>query len=161
LIARIKQHHAYTREALDRLGPLAAKVAGVHAPKRPWLTTLRNLVGDLDEELRPHLMKEERVLFPYIERLEAAAREGRRPATPPFGTVGNPVRTMLLEHDRCAELLRAIRMTTSDYALPSDACVSFAALYAALKELEHDLHEHIHVENNVLFLRAVALEARR
>ncbi len=154
----VQRHHTYTREALDRLGPLSMKVASVHGGRHSFLPQLAVLVRELDGELRPHLVKEEHVLFPYIEKLEASARAGRPASIAPFGSIENPVRMMMLEHDHCGDLLREMRGLTSDYGLPADACASFTALYEALQALEKDLHEHIHLESNILFPRAVALE---
>jgi regulator of cell morphogenesis and NO signaling len=102
----------------------------------------------------PHMLKEEHVLFPYIRAL--AAPGGPPPA--PFGTVRNPVRMMMREHDRAAELLAAIAAATNDLTPPADACNSFRALYAGLAALRLDLLKHVSLENNVLFPRAVALE---
>jgi regulator of cell morphogenesis and NO signaling len=153
-----RSHHAYTREALDRLGPLCRKVASEEGGSYPSLVALRRLVEELDQDLRPHLEKEERMLFPYIEELEAAVSAGHEPGASPFGTVRNPVRMMMLEHDRCFELLREIRETASDYHVPQGADASVADLYSLLQELERDLRQHIHLEADLLFPRAVALE---
>jgi len=100
------------------------------------------------------------MLFPYIEQLESAVCCGGRLALPMFGTVQNPVRMMAMEHDSAGELLRRMRDLANGYALPPDACVSFKELYQALQEFEADLHQHIHLENNILFPRAVNLEAQ-
>jgi regulator of cell morphogenesis and NO signaling len=114
---------------------------------------LNELLCLLCEELTPHLRKEEMVLFPYIRALEA----GNAPA-PPFGTVRNPVRMMSLEHDNAGELLKAMRRTSGDYATPDNACTSYRLLYQSLAAFEQDLHQHIHLENNLLFPLAVKLE---
>jgi regulator of cell morphogenesis and NO signaling len=159
LIARIlAKHHTFTRTELDRLGPLLAKVVAVHGNAHPELAQIRAVFAAIDEDLRPHLAKEEIILFPFIEELEDAARTRRRPPPPPFGTVDNPVRMMMMEHDRVGDLLLEMRRLTSDYALPAGACASYGALYRGLEALERDLHEHIHLESNVLFPRAVDLE---
>jgi regulator of cell morphogenesis and NO signaling len=78
-----------------------------------------------------------------------------------FGTVVNPVRMMMTEHDGAGDALRKLRAVTSDYAVPADACISYKTLYEALLGFEADLHQHIHLENNILFPRAVALESGR
>jgi regulator of cell morphogenesis and NO signaling len=106
----------------------------------------------------PHMLKEEQVLFPYLARLEEAASAGLPVPPPFFGTVNHPVRMMSVEHDQAGELLQALRATAQGYVVPSDACPSYRALYQALVEFEADLHQHIHLENNILFPRAVALE---
>jgi len=106
-------------------------------------------------------MKEEQVLFPYVQRMEESALAGE--AAPPamFGTVLNPVRMMMQEHDGAGESLRSLRILANQYAVPEDACISYRTLYQALQGFEADLHQHIHLENNVLFPRAVAMEAKR
>jgi len=155
----VRHHHAYTRGALDRLQPLATKALGLDGAKHPWLSALRDLIAELDDELRPHMTREEHVLFPYIEQLAAATQAGRRPDVSPHGTVQNPGRMMMLEHDHCGAVLGEIRRITSGFALPGDASASLAALYATLEELERDLLQHIHLESNILFPKAIALES--
>ena len=103
-------------------------------------------------------MKEEMVLFPYIERMEESVLQREPILPPPFGTVQNPVAMMEHEHDSAGNALRSLRTGSNDYSAPPDACVSFQTLYKALAELEADLHQHIHIENNILFPRAIAME---
>ena len=115
---------------------------------------------DLARELNIHLMKEEMVLFPYVVRMEEAVIQ-KEPVVPaPFGTVQNPVTMMEHEHDAAGEALRQMREASSGYTAPADACVSFQTLYKALATFEADLHQHIHLENNVLFPRAIEMEGR-
>jgi regulator of cell morphogenesis and NO signaling len=152
-------HHVYTREESARIQALLEKVCGKHGENHPHLAGLRALFLQLDADLQPHLLKEEQILFPYILRLEAAAAGGGAAPFAPFGTVNNPVRMMMFEHDTAGDLLREIRAAASDFRAPEDACMSFRALYEALEAYERDLHQHIHLENNVLFPRAIALEA--
>jgi regulator of cell morphogenesis and NO signaling len=105
-----------------------------------------------------HLMKEEMMLFPYIERMEEAVLEKSPMLPPPFGTVRNPVSMMMHEHDGAGEALRELRAASNGYAAPPDACASYRALYQALAGFEADLHQHIHLENNILFPRAIEME---
>jgi len=121
---------------------------------------VRRLFTELSDELTPHLMKEEQILFPYVEELESASASDPRPRSF-FGTIANPIRIMLMEHESAGEKLVQLRAVTRGYALPQDACLSFRALYERLADLEGDLHRHIHLENNVLFPRALRLEAYR
>jgi len=118
------------------------------------------LVGELAADLRPHLMKEEMVLFPYIRELEEDVLASRSAPRPAFGPLEPPLRCMVAEHDRVEEILRALGRTTSGYTPPDDACSAYRALYAGLAELEADLQQHIHLENEVLFPAARALERR-
>jgi len=152
-------HHVYTREESARIQALLDKVCGKHGGNHPELREVRALFLRLDADLRPHMLKEEQILFPYILRLEAARAGGGAPPFAPFGTVNNPVRMMMFEHDTAGELLREIRAAARDFRPPDDACMSFRALYRALEDFEEDLHRHIHLENNLLFPRAVELES--
>ncbi len=149
----IDTHHVFTRQAMETITVLADKVAMRHGPSHPEVNRVHEIVTALVNDLGPHMMKEEMVLFPYVAALE----RGEQPANC-FGTVRNPVRMMMIEHDAVGGLLRDLREATNDYRLPDDACLSFRALYERLAELEQDLHKHIHLENNVHFPRAVELE---
>jgi regulator of cell morphogenesis and NO signaling len=151
-------HHVYTREESARIQALLEKVCGKHGENHPELREVRALFLKLDADLQPHMFKEEQILFPYILRLEAASAAGSTPPFAPFGTVNNPVRMMMFEHDTAGDLLREIRAAARDFQAPDDACMSFRALYRALEDFEQDLHRHIHLENNLLFPRAVELE---
>jgi len=159
LIAHIRNtHHQYTRAALARLGPLFDKVCSVHGNNHPELARMRATFGDLAQELATHLMKEEMVLFPYIVRMEEAVLEKSTVLPAPFGSVRNPVAMMLREHGGAGQALREMRAAGSGYIAPPDACASYRTLYQALAELEADLHQHIHLENNILFPRAIEME---
>lgn len=154
----VDKHHAFTREELARLEALFAKVSGVHGQNHPELFEIQDQFGKLRGELEPHMLKEERVLFPHIARMEEAAVANQTLPRPPFRTVLNPVRVMLAEHDAAGYILGRMREASSDYALPPDACISYKTLYSALTALDVDLHQHIHLENNILFPRAMELE---
>jgi regulator of cell morphogenesis and NO signaling len=106
------------------------------------------------------LFKEEQILFPYIVEMERSALQNRPAPIAPFGTVNNPVRMMMREHDTAGGLLRELSALTSNYTAPPDACISYQTLYLALEAFEQDLHQHIHLENNVLFPRACEMEAK-
>ncbi len=122
---------------------------------------IRTTFAGLAQELTMHMMKEEMVLFPYIVRMEEAVIKNEPVLPPPFGSVQNPVSMMEHEHESAGNALRAMRQASSGYVAPSDACVSYQTLYKALSEFEADLHEHIHLENNILFPRAIAMEQAR
>jgi len=160
LIAHIQDtHHQYTRAELARLAPLFDKVCGVHGPNHPELARMRATFGGLSQELLAHMMKEEVVLFPFIVRMEQAFLEKRAIPRPPFGTVQNPVAMMIHEHDGAGQALEDLRAASNGYNPPPDACISYRTLYQALAALEADLHQHIHLENNILFPRAIEMEA--
>ncbi len=162
LVAHIRgTHHEYVRSETARLSPLFDKVAKAHGANHPELAGLRQTFGALAEELSSHLMKEEMVLFPYMLRLEEAAAAGAPVPPSPFGSVRNPVAMMVHEHDGAGQALRILRRDSNAYAAPADACVSFLILYQGLAAFEADLHQHIHLENNILFPRAIALEGAR
>jgi regulator of cell morphogenesis and NO signaling len=150
----VNKHHAFVKSETPRLQALIAKVAGVHGKNHPELERVEVAFSELANELGAHLMKEEQVLFPYVKQM--AGGSGCGPSC--FGTVQNPIRVMMTEHDDAGETLREMRRLTSDYSIPADACTSYATLCRALVDFEQDLHQHIHLENNILFPRAIALE---
>jgi regulator of cell morphogenesis and NO signaling len=154
----INTHHAYVKQEIPRLQKLLAKVVSVHGQNHPELFEVQHVFGGLSAELVSHMMKEEMVLFPYVVELERTVQSGKRAPSAPFGTVNNPVHMMEMEHEAAGNALREIRSTTGDYTPPPDACFSYNTLFAALKDFETDLHQHIHLENNILFPRAIAME---
>lgn len=156
----VDSHHVFTKSEMDRLEALTEKVIGAHGGNHPELVRVGELFQTLCADLKPHMFKEERVLFPYIAAMEQAAAQNQPRPFAPFGTVNNPVRMMMMEHDTAGEILRELRALTSDYKVPPDACISYQTLYQALEAFEKDLHQHIHLENNLLFPKAVNLEER-
>jgi regulator of cell morphogenesis and NO signaling len=157
----VRTHHAYLKTELPALDARMTKVVEKHGANYPeMLPRLRSVFSGLKSELELHLHKEEMILFPAIEEMEAAEAEGRIPQLPPFGTVRNPIRMMEHEHDGAGAALRTMRELTHEYATPADACPTFRALYEGLEQMERDLHAHIHLENNILFPRAAALETQ-
>jgi regulator of cell morphogenesis and NO signaling len=161
LIDHILQvHHAYMHEALPRLGGLLRKVLHAHgAHHGDMLRQVHDLYNALATELGSHLRKEEEVLFPYIMASESHRQGGPAGPAACFGSVGNPIRQMEAEHESAGEVLAQIRQVTGNYTLPDDACPTFRALYEELERMEEDLHQHIHLENNILFPRAIAAES--
>jgi regulator of cell morphogenesis and NO signaling len=154
----LAKHHVYTKEEMVRLQLLIEKVNAAHGVNHSELPHMGELFHRLCADLAPHMAKEENVLFPYLEELEASILQNRPAPFAPFGTVKNPVRMMMMEHDTVGDLLRELRALSSDYAVPADGCISYQTLYRALEAFEKDLHQHIHLENNLLFPRAVAME---
>ena len=155
----VETHHAFTRAEINRLTGMIAKVVAAHGQNHPELSRLQMAFAGLGEELREHMRKEEDLLFPYIVQMEEAARLKRQPPEPMFGTVQNPVAVMIMEHEASGQALEKMRETTKNYVAPSDGCASYLALYQALPVFAADLHQHIHLENNILFPRAIELES--
>lgn len=156
----VSTYHAWTREELETLEPLAQKVLGVHGHSHPELEDVLALIGAVRDDMLPHMLKEEQILFPYVTQMEEAAAAHRPAPTPFFGTVKNPVARMLAEHDRVGELLAQLRLVSAQYTPPESACFSYRELYRRLSDFEQRTHEHIHLENNLYFPRAIALEDR-
>ena len=154
----LDKHHVYTKDEMARLEFLVEKVIGAHGANHSELRGVGDLFQQLCADLKPHMFKEEQVLFPYIIEMEKATVENRPMPLPPFGTVNNPVRMMMMEHETVGELLRELRSLTSEYTVPADGCISYQTLYQAMDAFEKDLHQHIHLENNILFPRAIAME---
>jgi regulator of cell morphogenesis and NO signaling len=146
-------HHAYLHAELPDVMALADKVRTVHGSRHPELDDVAHLVNAIAADLEPHLVKEERILFPAIRAVASGQREF------PFGSVANPIAVMSQEHDAAGELLARLRAVTSGYAVPADGCASYQSLYQRLEALELDTHLHIHKENHSLFPRAIEASA--
>ena len=154
----VETHHAYVKRELPRLAELAKKVVNRHGDTKLELPVIQSKLAQLDEELIQHQAKEELVLFPHIAKLERSiAGNGSRP-NGCFGTVANPIAMMTQEHDAAGALMADIRELSQDFTPPAGACPTFRAFYAGLQEFEQDLHQHIHLENNILFPRAIEME---
>ncbi len=154
----VETHHRYVRETLHVIHAHTRKIAEVHGSRHPELREIADCFTRVVGEMEPHMMAEEQILFPYIEHLSAARRERRRIPTAPFGTVQNPIHMMEAQHETAGGLLARIRVVSNDYQVPEDACTTYRLTFRELREFEEDLHRHVHLENNILFPRAVALE---
>jgi regulator of cell morphogenesis and NO signaling len=153
----VTTHHAYLQSELPRLEAMAARVAEKHADKHPYALDVQQVFLSLKDELLSHMRKEEMILFPWIQRTEAARAGAAAAPASCFGSVANPISVMEAEHEFAGQALLELRRLTSDYTPPEDACNGFRGLLHGLTELEADLHLHIHLENNILFPRALAL----
>lgn len=155
LIAHIvTRHHAYLKSELPRIADLFAKVLRAHGEREPRLAEVSEVFEVLKEELDAHLMKEEMILFPAIVRIGAGSSAGV-PCS-----IEHPIARMEYEHESAGRALAQMRHLTLDYYISDEACNTYRALFAALIELEGDLHQHIHLESNILFPRAAELQAR-
>ena len=151
-------HHSYVRDAIPTLLAHTAKVARVHGERHPEVVTIAERFAAVAGELQHHMMKEERILFPYVTALARARREGRQMPPPPFGNAANPIRMMEAEHGAAGDALATIRSLSDTYTTPADACTTYQVTYQELRQFEEDLHTHVHLENNILFPGAIALE---
>jgi regulator of cell morphogenesis and NO signaling len=153
----VSKHHAYLKRELPRLLRMLAKVTEVHGAKHgKFLVPLGKTYTVFCRDLEDHMWKEENVLFPLILRMEEA-----RKASPDKGlrvSVDDPIRVMEFEHRSTGNALDQMRRLTNHYETPPDGCATFRGLMEGLKEVEADLHQHIHLENNILFPRAIVLE---
>lgn len=154
-----EKHHQYVRETIARVRPLLEKVKVKHGKNHQEIAEIERLFLEVGREMTMHMQKEEQILFPYIDALERSVYGDGTLEPPFFQTVRNPVHMMMKEHDAAGELVKQIRTASAEYTPPPDACASYGVLYQDLREFEADLHEHVHLENNILFPRAVEMEA--
>lgn len=156
----IRRHHAFVRRISPTIVAHTQKIASVHGKNHPELIDVAERIFTITSDMANHMMREERVLFPYIKGLAAAARGEKEFEPAPFGSVANPIRMMEAEHERAGDTMGVIRSETDEYNPPDDACTTYRVTLQELEEFERDLHAHVHLENNNLFPRAIELERR-
>jgi regulator of cell morphogenesis and NO signaling len=154
----IAKHHAYCKRELPRLSGLAAKVVNVHGGTNPELAMIRAKLAELAEELIDHLADEELVVFPLIAKLEQLKSGHTVETVESRSSIGNPLALLVEEHENAGVLLAEIRTLSSNFAPPQHACSTYRAFFDGLRDFERDLHRHIHLENNILFPRAIELD---
>ena len=154
----VESHHQYIRDNVDVIPNYINKIAEVHGGRHPEMVEVKNLFDGACKELSEHIVKEEQILFPYIKELVKAKQNGTKPNVPGFGSVASPIEAMMAEHANEGERFREISELTDNYTLPADGCTTYRVGLEKLKEFETDLHRHIHLENNILFLKAMELE---
>jgi regulator of cell morphogenesis and NO signaling len=155
----VKKHHNYVENTGLELKGYVAKIARVHGKTHPELLQVETLYNNVIGELVAHMKKEELILFPFIKNM-VQTQDSKAPLTMPgFGSIENPINMMHHEHDDAGEMFRQIRDVTDNYELPHDACNTYMVTFKLLNEFEEDLHLHIHLENNILFPKAIALQA--
>jgi regulator of cell morphogenesis and NO signaling len=159
LIAHIvEKHHGFVRTETPRIESLLSKVVAKHGQAHPEVLQIELLFTAISQELSTHMLKEEQILFPYVERMERALLNADALPAAFFGSVKRPIANMMAEHDDAGALLSRIRKLSNGYAAPGGACPTFVALYRGIEEFERDLHHHVHLENNILFPRTVEME---
>ena len=155
----VNNHHQYVARSLPFLHEISAKVALVHGALHQEVLEIARHFETIEQELEMHMHKEEVILFPYIKALAEAKENGTRLAPPPFGTIANPINMMEQEHSEVGNAMEEIEQLRNGFTPPDDACTSYRILYAKLQEFQQDLHQHIHLENNILFPKALKLES--
>ena len=153
-----ENHHLYVAQAIPVINQYLDKVCKVHGAHHPELIQIHELFTESGEELSHHMMKEELVLFPFVKRMAQAQRDNEKLELPGYGSVENPIAMMKHEHNTEGERFRKIAELSNDYQPPAEACNTYRVVFALLKEFEEDLHKHIHLENNILFPKAMELE---
>lgn len=154
-----KKHHRFVESKILEITPFLNKIVKVHGPQHPELNEVQLLFQGCVDELTVHMKKEELVLFPFIRKLELAKQNGT-PVNAQFGSVKNPIQNMMNEHTAEGERFRKIAELTNNYTPPQDACNTYKVTFSLLNEFEDDLHQHIHLENNILFPKAIDIEKK-
>jgi len=155
----LEKHHGYVKNTMPIISQFANKVAKVHGHSRVETIEIASLFNELSNELEQHILKEERILFPNIIELESRSKD-KKVMSFPFGSISNPINMMESEHDYAGYIYEKIEILSDDFTPPDHACNTYRALYHHLKEFRDDLHIHIHLENNILFPKAIELENR-
>jgi regulator of cell morphogenesis and NO signaling len=155
-----KKHHRYVAEKIPVLRQFLDKLCKVHGERHPELYRINELFTASAGELAAHMKKEELILFPFVKKMVSATLNQGSVEAPHFGTVENPIAMMMEEHDNEGDRFRQIAELTNNYNPPADACNTYQVTFAMLEEFEKDLHLHIHLENNILFPKAIELEQK-
>ena len=153
-----KKHHRYVQEKTLEIQPYLDKICKVHGERHPELLEIKEEFNASAGELAAHMKKEEMILFPFIRKMTKAKLENTKVDAAHFGTVKNPIQMMMNEHTVEGNRFRKIEELSNNYTPPLDACNTYRVSFALLKEFEQDLHLHIHLENNILFPRAIEIE---
>ena len=153
-----KTHHRYVEEKTPIIIQFLDKLCSVHGANHKELFEINELFIGSSQDLAAHMKKEELILFPYVKKMMKATISHSLIEEPFFGTIKNPIASMMDEHDAEGERFRTISALSNNYTPPNDACNTYQVTFAMLKEFEEDLHKHIHLENNILFPKAKALE---
>lgn len=153
-----KKHHRYVVAQMPVIQAFLEKIIRAHGDRHPELAEIKSLFDATAGELAAHMKKEELMLFPFIRKMVQAKQAGNNEVAAPFGTVQNPIRMMMQEHDTEGGRLRRIKELSKEYTVPADGCNTYRAAFANLQAFEDDLHLHIHLENNILFPKSIELE---
>jgi len=153
----INAHHSYIKENIGQIAAYAHKIAAVHGANHPEVIKIDAIFDKIASDMATHLREEEEVFFPAIKRADAKRKAGAAPETKDIETIKNSLNKLSHEHEEIGDAMHAIRHLAKEYAIPGDVCNTFVITYQKLKEFEDDLHKHVHLENNILFLKAAQL----
>ena len=154
----VANHHGYVRHTLPVLLQHTRKIADVHGERHPELRHIARLFERVSDEMVDHMAREERILFPFVIAMDEAKGSGNPLPVAPFGTVENPIRMMEHEHRFVGDAMAEMRMLTNGFTPPEDGCATYRVCLQELAAFETDLHAHVHLENNVLFPKALVME---
>lgn len=156
----INNHHNYVKRSVSTIENHLEKVINAHGIRHPEVIKIKTFFDEIKEELFLHMEKEEKMLFPYIKSMKTVQGHSMKMNCASFGSVSNPIKVMEHEHEEAGKLMAEISSLSNGYTPPSNACNTFIVLYSELKEFEQDLHQHVHLENNILFPKAVEMEKK-
>jgi len=151
----LNTHHAYLKENLEQMVMYTGKIAGVHGAKHPEVIEIARIFFRIATDMAVHLREEEEVFFPAVKRIDAALKAGAEPDGGDMALIAESLEKLKDEHEEIGDAVHAIRRITRDYTIPDDVCNTFMLTYRKLKEFEEDLHKHVHLENNILFPKAI------
>ncbi len=154
----VQKHHRYVKDATPRILAHLQKVSSKHGDRHPELHEIYKLFAAVSDELGQHMYKEEHILFPRIKEMALADEGNSQFSEHGTGYLSGPIHIMESEHETAGNMLQQIRDLTNNFSSPADACTTFKLAYTELNEYEHDLHRHVHLENNILFPGAIELE---
>ncbi|MCF2487769.1 iron-sulfur cluster repair di-iron protein [Dyadobacter sp. CY347] len=152
------KHHKYTAEKMPQILANLNKICLVHGTNHSELLEIRDLFRDIAHELTVHMKKEEFMIFPVIKKMVWAGNQQQNIPSQTYGSIQNPIAVMMQDHENEGERMRKIAALSDNYRPAPDACTTYKASFFMLKEFESDLHKHKHLENNILFPKAVQLE---
>jgi len=155
-----KKYHRYIEEKIPLINEYLTKVCKVHGQGYNSLYKIHELFSSSSEDLLHHIMKEEKILFPYIRKMVSDERQGFSHKSPAFGSIKNPISMMMEEHMTEGDRFAEIASLSNNYTPPANACNTFLVTYALLQEYEEKLHQHIHLENNILFPNSINFEEK-
>lgn len=153
----VNTHHGYLNEEMAPIAAYAHKISDVHGGKHPEVIKIATIFDKIVSDMKGHLIEEEEVLFPAIKRAEAVKKKGASPAKEDKETIRSSLEKLQREHEEIGDAVHEIRHLANNYAIPEDVCNSFVVTYKKLKEFEDDLHRHVHLENNILFPKAMQI----